>query len=166
MEFTFIYYIFDRPFDPRCLARGTDSILHRKRKKQISSLLRKPKVMSAKSPITCHGWDICNRDSLLSDRSTTVLDSSCGKPASGVRVAVHKKNGEGDMFIELAVAETNGDGRCSTLFQDHEIDAGVYRITFYVEEYFQREGKDCFYPQVQVGARSSIFPRYTLRLYR
>jgi 5-hydroxyisourate hydrolase len=85
------------------------------------------------------------------DKLVIVLDSSLGKPARGVQVAIQVKE-SGGQFSALASAETDNDGRCSSLLNQHEIGTGTYRIIFYVEEYFQKTGRESFYPQVEVSA--------------
>ncbi|KAF8632977.1 hypothetical protein AX15_001574 [Amanita polypyramis BW_CC] len=104
----------------------------------------------AKSPITCH-----------------VLDSSTGKPAEGVIVRLQllqpaeAKDVSLDIFQPLASGVTNADGRCIDLLppagseeakqQKTDLVAGqTYKIVFKTNEYFQRTGRDSFYPWVEV----------------
>jgi 5-hydroxyisourate hydrolase len=88
-----------------------------------------------------------------------VLDSSLGKPATGVQVAIQVKE-SGGQFTELASAETDNDGRCSSLLNHHEVGTGIYRIKFYVGEYFQKTGRESFYPQVEVSANLTTYRHY------
>lgn len=48
-------------------------------------------------------------------------------------------------------SETNDDGRCPTLLpSNHQIEKGIYRVTFETKKYFESQGQACFYPYVQV----------------
>ncbi|KAI6163881.1 hypothetical protein EDD17DRAFT_1475633 [Pisolithus thermaeus] len=101
----------------------------------------------SKSPITCH-----------------VLDVSIGRPAEGVEVNLqvyHKGPGGIDVFNPLAQGVTDADGRCSTLLPPHnsteakntgtEFRAGTYKIVFKPTDYFEKIGRKCFYPWVEIA---------------
>nr|GAT48418.1 predicted protein [Mycena chlorophos] len=77
-----------------------------------------------KSPITCH-----------------VLDSSIGKPASGVSVRLERLNDDGASFSSLATGETNADGRCTDLLPPQPLPPATYKIVFRPKEYFQGSGR-------------------------
>ncbi|KAH9950989.1 transthyretin [Amylocystis lapponica] len=75
----------------------------------------------SKSPITCH-----------------VLDSSLGKPPR-------------------ACSQTDADGRCMQLFPKDvagtrlNLEQGrLYKVVFKTKEYFERTGRKCFYPWVEI----------------
>ncbi|KAJ6604827.1 hypothetical protein DFH09DRAFT_1019139 [Mycena vulgaris] len=102
----------------------------------------------SKSPITCH-----------------VLDSSTGKPAEGVQIRLQDftpatTEGGHDTFNPLATGATNADGRCLDLLpardssEAKELDValvpGTYKIVFKTKEYFERTGRKCFYPWVEI----------------
>ncbi|KAF7347693.1 5-hydroxyisourate hydrolase [Mycena venus] len=105
--------------------------------------------MAAKSPITCH-----------------VLDSSTGKPAEGVEIRLQdftpaEKSPAGvDTFNPMATGVTNADGRCLDLLpardssEAKDLDAavvpGTYKIVFKTKEYFEKTGRKCFYPWVEI----------------
>ncbi|KAJ7070866.1 hypothetical protein C8F01DRAFT_1046592 [Mycena amicta] len=86
-----------------------------------------------KSPITCH-----------------VLDSSIGKPGDGVSVHLQRLNDD-NTFTVLATGETNADGRCTELLTPQTLAAGTYKIVFKPKEYFERTGRKCFYPWVEIA---------------
>ncbi|KAJ7207396.1 hypothetical protein B0H12DRAFT_1158847 [Mycena haematopus] len=101
-----------------------------------------------KSPITCH-----------------VLDSSTGKPAEGVQIRLQdftpaQREGGVDAFNPLAFGVTNADGRCLDLLPardsseaknlDVALIPGTYKIVFKTKEYFERTGRKCFYPWVEI----------------
>ncbi|OCH96437.1 transthyretin [Obba rivulosa] len=102
--------------------------------------------MSKKSPITCH-----------------VLDSSLGKPASGVLVRVQECEPLGpgvDMFQPLVEGRTDADGRCMQLYpeaapgqskEDFKLKAGtLYKVIFKTKDYFEGTDRKCFYPWVEI----------------
>ncbi len=68
----------------------------------------------------------------MSSLSTHVLDTTHGRPAAGVAIAL--TTAEGDLLFS---GETDGDGRCPGL---PAINPGVYRIAFSVAGYFRNAG--------------------------
>ncbi|KAJ9478141.1 5-hydroxyisourate hydrolase [Pseudozyma hubeiensis] len=92
----------------------------------------------SKSPITCH-----------------VLDSTLGKPAANVRVQLEALSPLNSSFHILATGATNSDGRCPDLLAGREakevlVAKGVYKMIFYTGEYFEKAGRNTFYPQVEI----------------
>lgn len=79
--------------------------------------------------------------------STHILDTSTGSPAAGVPVTLQFKVGEGGAWSDVIQGETNPDGRFAF---DCERLAGIYRITFGIEEYFKRDRRDFFFMNVPV----------------
>ena len=80
--------------------------------------------------------------------TTHVLDTSRGRPAVGVAVALALQEASGSWQV-LAQGVTDGDGRIADLLND-SVGRGVYRLTFDVREYFQLQEKPTFYPEVSV----------------
>ncbi|MCW2792256.1 MAG: hydroxyisourate hydrolase [Nocardioides sp.] len=76
--------------------------------------------------------------------STHVLDTSRGRPAAGVRVALESASGAG-----LGEGVTDADGRIST-FGAARLGEGEYRLRFDTGAYFTSLGADTFYPEVTV----------------
>ncbi len=87
--------------------------------------------MSAKSPLTTH-----------------VLDIAAGRPARGIRVTLERERG--GAFTEVASGITNDDGRVADLLASDALEAGTYRMTFHVADYFAASGVRGFYPHVPV----------------
>lgn len=86
----------------------------------------------------------------MSPITTHILDTSAGRPASGVRVVLeHHEPGGG--FSAIGEGLTNDDGRVRDLLpQDAMLVRGVYRLRFDVKAYFERGGVESFYPFVEV----------------
>lgn len=68
----------------------------------------------------------------MSSLSTHVLDTAHGRPAAGISVRMHDAAG-----TLLFAGETDADGRCPGL---PAIDAGRYRLSFGVADYFRAQG--------------------------
>jgi 5-hydroxyisourate hydrolase len=75
--------------------------------------------------------------------STHVLDAVRGVPARGLGVRLERDDG-----TLIAAGVTDGDGRVGDFAGD--IEAGVYRLRFDVENYLATE---TFYPEVLVTFR-------------
>ena len=85
----------------------------------------------------------------MSGITTHVLDIARGRPASGMPVTLEVRAGSGWRGIGRTV--TDEDGRAQQLQRaDVSLTAGIYRLTFGVETYFQREGIESFYPEASV----------------
>lgn len=66
--------------------------------------------------------------------STHILDTSKGMPAANVKVTLEKNNA--GTWKEIGTDKTNSDGR---IVYDCPKEAGDYRLTFFIEDYFQGE---------------------------
>jgi len=81
--------------------------------------------------------------------STHVLDTSIGKPASGIGVRLQRL--DGDASIDVSQSVTNADGRVAALLPPGApAVAGTYRLTFDVAAYFAARGQDTFYTTVAI----------------
>ncbi len=82
--------------------------------------------------------------------TTHVLDTTAGKPATGVTVILEMKESD-ETWAELARGVTNNDGRVSDLLPvGTYVDAGVYRLVLRTEEYFRLLNMESFYPRITV----------------
>jgi 5-hydroxyisourate hydrolase len=81
--------------------------------------------------------------------TTHILDTSRGRPASGVLVVCEREtNGQ---FVEVARGTTDPEGRLKNLFAASEpVRAGVHRLTFEVGSYFAALQESTMYPRVQI----------------
>lgn len=92
--------------------------------------------MSTRGPITTH-----------------ILDTSLGKPASGVAVSLEKLS-SGD-WKEISNRATDQDGRIADLITRDQFTVGDYRLTFDVSAYFAATNRDAFFPSVTIEFRIS-----------
>lgn len=78
----------------------------------------------------------------MSGISTHVLDTSSGKPASGVRVRLYRES------EEICSAATNADGRCPALLPPGvPLETAKYRLLFEVDSHFP----DGFFPEISIS---------------
>lgn len=81
--------------------------------------------------------------------TTHVLDTSRGRPASGVPVLLENRSEDG--WREIARAETDADGRARQLLAPGSpLTAGTWRLTFDVGKYFEAQGVESFYPEAAI----------------
>jgi 5-hydroxyisourate hydrolase len=93
-----------------------------------------------------------NRET-MSAITTHVLDTSRGKPASGVSIILEIQTAEHG-WQELGRGRTDSDGRLRDLLApDFVLQEGVYRLTFETAGYFATQNISSFYPQVAVVFR-------------
>jgi len=77
--------------------------------------------------------------------STHVLDTSRGRPAAGLRIALESATGE-----QVAEAVTDADGRAPHLATG-ALAAGTYRLRFDSGAWFAEQDVVGFYPEVVVA---------------
>ena len=84
----------------------------------------------------------------MSTVSTHVLDTSLGKPASGISVTLER---DGEV---IGSGTTDRDGRVSALLSSgQELASGAYYLNFEVGEYFSRTGREAFYDRIVISFR-------------
>jgi 5-hydroxyisourate hydrolase len=80
--------------------------------------------------------------------STHILDTATGRPAQGVRVTAERLSSDGN-FVPAGEGITDGNGRIPQLLgSDAAFQAGAYRLTFHVGDYFGDNG--AFYSEISV----------------
>ncbi len=78
-----------------------------------------------------------------------VLDTSAGRPASGILISLQQQSGND--WIMLGSVETNDDGRVSDFTGSQDVlPGGIYKLTFYLDDYFRQSGTSSFYPYAEV----------------
>lgn len=86
----------------------------------------------------------------MSQITTHVLDTSKGKPASGVGIILQQPFRD-DQWQEITSGVTNSDGRISDfLDSDIVLSPGIYRMYFDTKSYFEKQGIKGFYPYVYI----------------
>ncbi len=86
----------------------------------------------------------------MSAITTHILDTSLGRPASGVSVILEVQ--AGGAWEILGQGMTDADGRLKNLLPaDFGLHAGVYRLTFSTSDYFAARAVESFYPEVMIS---------------
>jgi 5-hydroxyisourate hydrolase len=82
--------------------------------------------------------------------STHILDLTCGRPAEGVAVRLHRH--EHGSWRVIAACRTDGNGRISDLLPAGEsLQSGFYRLRFGTSAYFRGRGIESFHPFVDIA---------------
>jgi 5-hydroxyisourate hydrolase len=81
--------------------------------------------------------------------STHILDTSLGRPASGVRVSLAiMKNGTWSILNQ---AVTDSDGRCKHLLPETQaLEPGIYRLHFETAAWYKQNNVAGLYPYVEI----------------
>jgi len=88
----------------------------------------------------------------MSPITTHILDTALGRPAANVAVKLFQIEDGGERL--LGEAKTNDDGRVAEgLIGEADYKAGVYRIEFDTDGYFQSLEWGSFYPSVSITFR-------------
>lgn len=86
----------------------------------------------------------------MSAITTHILDTSRGRPASGVLVVLEIRSHEGDWKV-IGHGMTDMDGRLKELLPaDTPLVAAAYRLTFDTGAYFSAQNVESFYPEVTI----------------
>lgn len=84
----------------------------------------------------------------MSQITTHVLDTTTGKPATGVAIILYAQEND---WIEMAKGVTNADGRITNLLPQEEVlPAGIYKIKFVTKAYFDGKAISTFYPFIEI----------------
>ena len=83
----------------------------------------------------------------MSAITTHVLDTASGRPAAGVTVRLERR--DGPVWLLLAQAETDADGRCRDL-GPATTEAGEHRLTFATGPWFAERGTPAYHPEISV----------------
>ena len=86
----------------------------------------------------------------MSQLTTHILDTTKGRPASGITIILYR--GENDTWTEIARGITNADGRIGDLLKEeggHMVHC-IHKIRFETKDYFDRQQVITFYPYVEI----------------
>ena len=85
----------------------------------------------------------------MSQITSHILDTTKGKPASGVSILLfHQGNNN---WEEIGKSTTNSDGRVTDLLEEDVIvQAGIYKLKFEVKSYYEQQSIKTFYPYVEI----------------
>lgn len=80
--------------------------------------------------------------------SSHVLDTGIGRPAEGIPVEIAFKATKGSVWKTVGKSTTDEDGRVKSLL--HCLEVGTYRITFYLQPYYESKRMAAFYPEATI----------------
>jgi 5-hydroxyisourate hydrolase len=95
--------------------------------------------------------------------STHVLDTSSGRPASGLFVALDVLVAESS-WQRVAAGTTNRDGRAPELGRASELVGQTCRLRFETGAYFRAQGRESFFPYVEIAFVIDADERYHVPL--
>ena len=83
--------------------------------------------------------------------SSHILDSSQGKPAPNVKIALSKQD-ENQNWVLIDEKYTDNNGRIKDFLKEesNKNNNGVYKLTFYITPYFEKLKQKTFYPFIEV----------------
>jgi 5-hydroxyisourate hydrolase len=85
----------------------------------------------------------------MSSITTHVLDTSRGRPAAGIEVALQFRSG--GEWKQIGNGATDADGRCNTLIAANgDIQLGTYRLLFGVGAYYRAQQTETFYAEIPI----------------
>ena len=85
----------------------------------------------------------------MSQLTTHILDTTIGKPVSGVSIILYQSQKEG--WVKIADAVTNNDGRVPDLLtEDPKMELGTYKLRFETLPYFTTRSVESFYPFIEI----------------
>jgi len=82
--------------------------------------------------------------------STHILDVSSGMPAPGVTVQLEKLNEKTKAWVFVDKNITDEQGRIKAFLDQRQENRGIYKLIFFVKDYFSSKKADTFYPFVDV----------------
>ncbi len=81
--------------------------------------------------------------------SSHILDITRGAPANGVSIKLDKMNSDKTWsFVDEKITDENG--RVPNFLKVQESNPGIYKLTFLVNDYFEKDNIESFYPFVEV----------------
>ncbi len=83
--------------------------------------------------------------------SSHILDITVGQPARGVEITLYKL-GENSNWIRIDKKLTDENGRVNSFLEypSSSDNRGVFKLKFETKPYFTNQGKETFYPFVEV----------------
>ncbi len=82
--------------------------------------------------------------------SSHILDISKGLPTSDVNIKLEKLNEQTDVWHFVDEKITDKNGRVSDFLSSDKNNTGIYKLTFLVKDYFEKNKEKSFYPFIEV----------------
>jgi 5-hydroxyisourate hydrolase len=99
----------------------------------------------------------------MSQLTTHILDTTRGRPASGVTIILYQNHN--DNWKEIAKGITNADGRIPDLLKkDVILPHGIYKMRFETQPYFDKDKTETFYPYAEISFNITTDEHYHIPL--
>ena len=82
--------------------------------------------------------------------SSHILDVSKGQPAPGVTIKLEKLTQKNNKWSVVAEKKTDENGRVPDFLPSDKSNLGIYKLTYFTKDYFQKQGTESFYPFIDV----------------
>lgn len=82
--------------------------------------------------------------------STHILDVSKGVPATAVKIKLEKYNKQSKIWTFVGEKVTDPNGRISDFLPSENENFGIFKLTYYTNEYFKKNKIESFYPFIEV----------------
>ena len=82
--------------------------------------------------------------------SSHILDVSKGMPASGVPIKLEKYNEKTKVWSFVEEKMTDKNGRVPDFLSNDKSNLGIYKLTYFTNDYFKKMNMESFYPWVEV----------------
>ena len=85
----------------------------------------------------------------MSQLTTHILDTTKGKPASGISITLFQQ--QNNSWKEITSGKTDDDGRIlNLLHKDVMLEPGIYKMKFETKEYYEKQSVQTFYPFIEI----------------
>ncbi|UFH34234.1 hydroxyisourate hydrolase [Flavobacterium acetivorans] len=82
--------------------------------------------------------------------SSHILDVSKGTPAAGVSIKLEKQNEQTKTWQFVDEKITDKNGRITDFLNSEKANLGIYKLTYFVSDYFKKNNTESFYPFIEV----------------
>lgn len=82
--------------------------------------------------------------------SSHILDVSKGVPVSGVSIKLEKYNEQNKTWYLVDEKITDKNGRITDFLNSEKSNIGIYKLTYFTNDYFKKNNIESFYPFIDV----------------
>ena len=82
--------------------------------------------------------------------SSHILDVSKGVPVSGVSIKLEKYNEQNKTWHLVDEKITDKNGRITDFLNSEKSNIGIYKLTYFTNDYFKKNNIESFYPFIDV----------------
>lgn len=82
--------------------------------------------------------------------SSHILDVSKGTPATGISIKLERYNELTKIWTFVGEKKTDLNGRITDFLNSDKSNLGIYKLTYFISDYFKRDNIESFYPFIEV----------------